>query len=83
MLMLRELAYALGMKGGAIGMTSPNLLAETIVVEEKAPVTQCQHHWLIEQAAGPTSLGRCQRCGAEREFYNDPEAARIDQPAVR
>ena len=63
-------------------MTSPNLLTEDITrdEEQEAPENRCQHHWLIEQAAGPTSLGRCLRCGSEREFYNDPEAARIDQP---
>jgi len=63
-------------------MTSPNLLTETLASDQQAPEKRCQHHWLIEQAAGPTSLGRCLRCGAEREFYNDPEAARIDQPVA-
>ena len=28
------------------------------------------HHWLIEEAQGPTSRGLCRRCGAEREFKN-------------
>ena len=30
----------------------------------------CQHHWLIEEAHGPTSKGRCINCGEEREFPN-------------
>lgn len=28
------------------------------------------HHWLIEEARGPTSKGRCINCGEEREFSN-------------
>ena len=58
-------------------MTSPDLLADMPTKEQQSTEKRCQHHWLIEQADGPTSLGRCLRCGAEREFYNDPEAARI------
>jgi len=30
------------------------------------------HHWLIEEAVGPTSMGRCRGCGAERVFRNWP-----------
>jgi hypothetical protein len=33
----------------------------------------CRHHWLIEEAAGPTSKGRCKSCGAERDFSNSPQ----------
>ncbi|MDE2765446.1 MAG: hypothetical protein OXI25_03320 [Chloroflexota bacterium] len=28
------------------------------------------HHWLIESPNGPTSMGVCRICGAEREFKN-------------
>jgi len=37
-----------------------------------SPVDQetCQHHWLIESPSGPTSVGQCKLCGAEREFRN-------------
>ena len=28
------------------------------------------HHWLIEEARGATSTGRCKRCGATRDFKN-------------
>jgi hypothetical protein len=28
------------------------------------------HHWLIGEAAGPSSLGVCKRCGATRAFKN-------------
>ncbi len=30
----------------------------------------CCHHWLIEPAAGPVSLGNCLNCGETREFQN-------------
>jgi len=30
------------------------------------------HHWIIETANGPTSIGRCQKCRAKREFSNTP-----------
>jgi len=30
----------------------------------------CIHHWIIESAHGPTSMGRCQRCKKEQEFAN-------------
>lgn len=37
---------------------------------EAAAVTACRHHWLIESPHGPTSLGRCKLCGAQKEFRN-------------
>lgn len=38
--------------------------------EREASVVTCQHHWVIETPRGATSLGRCKRCGEEREFRN-------------
>lgn len=35
--------------------------------------TECIHHWRIETPAGPTSPGRCLKCGTEREFLNGPQ----------
>jgi len=35
--------------------------------------TTCQHHWVLETAAGPTSKGVCQRCGMQKEFQNTVE----------
>ncbi len=32
--------------------------------------TECVHHWRIAMPEGPTSEGRCQICGEEREFAN-------------
>ena len=31
---------------------------------------ECVHHWAIEIADGPTSVGRCRRCKEVREFAN-------------
>ena len=30
----------------------------------------CQHHWIIDNAHGPTSWGTCKRCAVRREFRN-------------
>ena len=43
--------------------------------QEQEPRDACVHHWLVEAANGPISRGRCKRCGKEREFTNNPEAA--------
>ena len=33
-------------------------------------MSECVHHWEIEVARGPMSVGRCRRCGSRREFAN-------------
>ena len=33
------------------------------------------HHWVIDEANGPHSPGRCKRCGAEKAFKNWLEAS--------
>lgn len=33
-------------------------------------MTTCVHHWRIAEPDGPISLGRCNLCGAERQFSN-------------
>ena len=30
----------------------------------------CVHHWIIEPAGGPTSVGVCAKCGAAKDFSN-------------
>jgi hypothetical protein len=42
------------------------------VAVEKALDAQagCRHHWIIDNAHGPTSWGTCKRCAARREFRN-------------
>jgi hypothetical protein len=47
--------------------------------EELFWLHRCQHHWVLEPADGPTSVGICKHCGAQREFSNNPEAV-VRQP---
>ena len=42
---------------------------ETDVAEAPA----CAHHWVIAMPDGATSLGKCKRCGTEKEFPNSAE----------
>ncbi len=35
-----------------------------------AEAPTCQHHWVIEEADGPTSQGVCRFCGEAKEFRN-------------
>ncbi|MPZ47953.1 MAG: hypothetical protein GEU75_01315 [Dehalococcoidia bacterium] len=51
------------------------MTTETEAITIVFPVDACRHHWLIEIANGPTSRGRCKRCGAERDFFNNAEDA--------
>ncbi|MBK7329346.1 MAG: hypothetical protein IPI85_09760 [Dehalococcoidia bacterium] len=39
-------------------------------IHEITPRAEHAHHWLIEEAVGPVSLGRCKRCGATKAFKN-------------
>jgi hypothetical protein len=35
-----------------------------------ARAVPCRHHWVIETPDGPTSEGRCKRCGQRKSFLN-------------
>jgi hypothetical protein len=39
---------------------------------------ECNHHWVIDSAEGPTSRGRCKLCGTERSFSNLYQDLRLD-----
>jgi hypothetical protein len=39
---------------------------------------ECNHHWVIDSAEGPTSRGRCKLCGSERSFLNQYQDLRGD-----
>lgn len=44
---------------------------QSAVQEASLPETpECRHYWLIESPHGPTSLGICKYCGAQKEFRN-------------
>ena len=53
------------------GEARMNKRDRAIVGQENSisPVT-CTHHWIIATNYGPTSLGHCKKCGAQREFNN-------------
>ena len=40
------------------------------VPKKRISEDECQHHWVIEVADGPTSRGVCKICGAKKEFIN-------------
>lgn len=43
----------------------------------------CSHHWIIEEATGPSSAGVCRHCGARREFRNYVEAPYWNEEKAR
>ena len=50
--------------------------AEAILVQEVPEGSLvCQHHWLIQAADGPTSVGVCRICGETKDFKNYIETA--------
>ena len=53
-------------------------MTQTTTIDPQAELDstpQCRHHWVIQPATGPVSLGVCQTCGMSREFKNYVEAA--------
>jgi hypothetical protein len=47
------------------------LLQQSFPVGVEVPsAPQCRHHWIIEPADGPVSLGECRFCHESREFKN-------------
>ena len=44
---------------------------------EAQRVITCRHHWMIEPANGPTSIGICRNCREIKEFTNS--VAEIDR----
>jgi hypothetical protein len=42
---------------------------------DEPAVSTCCHHWVIQPADGPVSIGLCQVCGETREFKNYVESA--------
>lgn len=64
----------------------PTRVASELIPQDMA-AAKCCHHWVIEPAEGPTSLGVCRKCSESREFRNsivDAERdVNDDAPAVR
>ena len=40
------------------------------ILEKERLAVECCHHWIIEPAQGPTSMGECLKCNSVREFNN-------------
>lgn len=45
---------------------------KTMTQDPPVVVAQCRHHWAIDRPTGPTSMGVCLRCGAQKVFLNSP-----------
>jgi hypothetical protein len=52
------------------------------VPQETVATTTCPHHWIIEPATGPTSMGVCKLCGAAKEFSNQFKRNGLIEPAL-
>ena len=48
-------------------------IATSVLLEESPPA--CRHHWVIQAATAPVSLGVCQICSEVKEFKNYVEAS--------
>ena len=42
-------------------------------------VSDCMHHWVIDQPNGPTSEGVCKICGMTQEFKNSFQGSGWDR----
>ncbi len=55
----------------------------TAVARGLAVAQDCVHVWIIDSPDGASSVGRCPRCNAQREFYNSiPEDKRINNSDI-
>ena len=46
------------------------------------PPELCRHHDVIEFPDGPISIGRCQKCGREKEYENASPWKTYNQAAL-
>ena len=45
---------------------------------------QCEiHHWMLPAPGGPTTVGVCRNCGAEKEFSNAAARGWVPRPAAK
>ncbi len=51
----------------------PEAAAKKLPVTAEVEAPACAHHWIIASPEGAMSLGRCKRCGLEKEFPNSAE----------
>ena len=50
---------------------------------EAQRVITCRHHWMIEPANGPTSIGICRNCREIKEFTNSVSELDRDFPDLQ
>lgn len=43
---------------------------EKAMLSQQSPTETCRHHWMIQVADGPVSVGVCRFCLETREFKN-------------
>jgi len=43
------------------------------MLQQQSPVQTCAHHWMIQPAISPTSMGMCRFCLELREFKDSPD----------
>ena len=52
------------------GQAGVVIAREETMLQQRLPVQTCAHHWMIQPADGPTSLGMCRFCREVRKFKN-------------
>ena len=45
--------------------------------EIEKQVDECQHHWIIDTPNGPTSQGKCKKCGISHEDLEKEKKAKL------
>jgi len=56
------------------------VLQEIPIAEERET---CRHHWIIQTAEGPVSLGVCRFCHEAKEFQNSLEEWGFDKVPIQ
>ena len=58
-------------------------MSNTITLIDEGAVSDCEHHWIIDQPNGPTSTGTCKACGAKSEFRNSIPGSGWDRDSTQ
>ena len=59
------------------------VMNNTITLVEEGTISDCEHHWIIDQPNGPTSTGTCKACGAKSEFRNSIPGSGWDRDSTQ
>lgn len=55
------------------------MLKQKVTETKESKEKQCVHYWIIDFPDGPVSAGKCNRCGAVRNFYNCLDNKELDK----